>query len=108
MYDTILCHFNLGPGFYKKSIQTKDLDGWMYTFFLDPAGQLWEVDYTETQDFSRDDPRGYVPNGLHGKVSPYYATKKIEVYPAVWNAHYAPFPRLKLQFVNGKLTKLLV
>ena len=108
MYDTILCHYDLGAGFFKRSLQTKDLDGWAYTFFLDPVGRLWEVDYTETQDFSREDPKGYVSNGLHGKVKPYFVTKSIEIYPAVWNVHWAPFPRMMLHFIDGKLNRVLV
>ena len=103
LYDTILCHCDIGSGFWRRSLQTQDLDGWCGTFFLDPAGRLFEVDYSDTQDFSREDPKGYVPNGLHGKVRPYYATKSIEVYPTKWDAHYAPFPRMMLTFVDGKL-----
>ena len=107
LYDTILCHCDIGSGFWGRSLQTTDLDGWCVTFFLDPAGRLFEVDYSDTQDFSRDDPKGYVPNGLRGRVRPYYATKTIEVYPTKWDAHYAPFPRMMLTFVDGKLERQL-
>ena len=106
MYDTILCHYDIGAGFWKKALQTKDLDGWMNTFFLDPIGQLFEVDYSDTQDFSTTDPKGYIPNGLRGRVRPYYATKEIEVYPSKWDAHYAPFPRMNITFLHGKLIKI--
>ncbi len=106
MYDTIICHFDIGAGFWKRALHTKDLDGWCGTFFLDPLGRLFEVDYSDTQDFSKENPKGYVPNGLHGKVRPYYATKTIEVYPSKWNAHYAPFPRMVLQFVEGKIYRV--
>jgi len=106
MFDTIVCYYDLGAGFYRKPLQTKCLDQWMGTFFLDPKGHLWEIDYSDTQDFSRENPKGYVPNGLHGKVRPYYVTATIEVYPAVWDAHYAPFPRLMLEFVQGQLFRV--
>ena len=78
----------------------------MNTFFLDPDGHLWEIDYSDTQDFSESDPRGYVANGMHGRVRPYYATKEIEVYPTKWDAHYAPFPRMTLVFRQGILIRV--
>ena len=78
----------------------------MNTFFLDPVGRLFEVDYSDTQDFSETDPRGYIPNGLRGRVTPYYATKEIEVYPSKWDAYYAPFPRMNLTFNNGTLIRI--
>jgi hypothetical protein len=106
MHDTIYCSYDLGSGFWNKTLSTEDLQKLCLTYWLDPAGKFWEIDYTDTQDFCRDDPRGYVKNGLHGKVRPCILTKVIEVSPLKWDVKYAPFPRLSLQISNGYLTSI--
>ena len=111
MFDTIRCNYDLGPGFWNKELQTKDLHCVCCDFWLDPAGQLWEIDYSGTQDFVNipiDDSHPWlscktVANGNRGKVKPYYVTKTVEVYPSEWKAYYAPYPRQKITFVDGKL-----
>ena len=107
MFDTIRSSYDLGPGFYNRQLQTKDLDCCMCNFWLDPAGRLFEIDYSGTVDYTmhHDDAFGVelTPNGNHGRVSPAWITKYIEVYPAKWDCKYAPFPRQKLHIVNGQL-----
>ena len=114
MFDTIKCNYDLGTGFWNKTLQTKDLDCLMSDYWLDPAGRLFEIDYSGTQDFieyGKDDPRYnslkeylnfvWVPNGNRGRIKPIYITKIILVYPAVWDCKYAPFPRCRVRFDNG-------
>jgi len=104
MFDTIHCNYDLGPSFHNRDLQTKDLECFMSEYWLDPSGQLWQIDYSGTQDFIDRDPFPmWEPNGNHGKVKPFYITKDIEVYPAEWNAHYAAYPRQTITFVEGKL-----
>ena len=102
LFDTIRSSFDLGPG-YKKNLQTKDLECLMFEYWIDPAGKLYEVDYSHTQDFTPDF-LGYVPNGCHGKVRPIYHTGVVEVYPEKWDCYYAPFPSCHLTFVDGIIT----
>lgn len=109
MFDTIRSSYDLGPGF-RKELQTKDLDCLMYEYWIDPSGRLYEVNYDGTYDFVEvpEEKRKFkwqlfdkIYNGNHGKVSPFYYTGTIEVCPASWNAHYAPFPRCEITFVYG-------
>ena len=111
MFDTIRCNYDLGPGFWNKELQTKDLQCACCQYWLDPSGRLWEIDYSGTQDFVDvpiDDNHPWlsfktVGNGNHGKVRPLYVTKSIEVYPSEWTAYYAPYPRQTITFVEGQL-----
>jgi len=113
MFDTIRTSYNLGPGFYNKDLQTKDLDNLLEFYWIDPNGQLFKVEYSGTQAWkpksleeseSQWDIFKIVPNGTHGKVSPCNLTKTIEVCPAKWDTHYAPFPRRLVIFIDGKVS----
>lgn len=116
MYDTIYCHRDLGPGFYRRELQTKSLDCCMAEYFLDPDGQLWEIDYSYTHDFV-DVPEGQrsapwnifeaVPNGKHGKVRPSKVNALVEAYPTRWDAHYTKWPSVYLYFKDGKLQDVI-
>lgn len=106
MFDTIKCSYDLGPGFHYRELQTKDLECCMCEYWISPAGQLYEIDYSGTQDWEPTDDGKFpmfksVPNGTHGKVRPVYLFDTIEVYPAKWDCHYAAFPRLRVHFDNG-------
>jgi len=112
MFDTIKSSYDLGPGFYNKNLQTKDLDNLMEFYWIDPDGHLFKVEYSGTQAWemksleeseSKWDIFKIVPNGTHGKVSPCNLTKTIEVYPAKWDSYYAPFPSLEITFYAGTL-----
>jgi hypothetical protein len=116
MYDTIYCHRDLGPGFYKRELQTKSLDCCMAEYFLDPDGQLWEIDYSYTHDFvdvpeeERSAPWNVfeaVPNGKHGKIRPAKVNALVETYPARWDAHYAKWPSVYLYFKDGKIQDVI-
>ena len=110
MFDTIRSSYDLGPGFYNKELQTKDLDNLCETFWLDPAGRLYKIDYAGTQDWIKTpedevknpfDLYRTVPNGQHGKVTPYIMNGTIEVVPSRWEAYYASVPRKLVTFVDG-------
>ena len=82
-------------------------------YWIDPAGRLFEIDYSGTQDFeeipeserkSPFDSFRWVPNGSRGRVRAMNITTTIEVYPSEWNCHYAPFPRMDITFINGVLS----
>jgi len=104
MFDTIHCSYDLGPGFHNKTLQTKDISSTMSEFWLSPNGELYLIDYSGTQDFVLgDQPPFHKPNGCRGRVVATEFHGRIEVYPEVWTAHYAPFPRLMLTFIHGKI-----
>lgn len=114
MFDRIHCSYDLGSGFHNRTLQTKDMECMMGEYWLDPAGNLWDIDYTGTHDFieipedeiDKNFPWNSfksVPNGNHGRVKPYCFTGTIEVYPEKWDCHYAAYPRQSITFVWGKL-----
>lgn len=108
MYDTIHCTYDLGPGFWRKSLQTKDLNCGMSEYWLSPIGELYEIDYSDTQDFvDGSNTLLWRPNGIHGKVRPHLITTTIEVYPAKWDCKYAPFPSCQIVLYDGKLVKVV-
>ena len=104
MFDTVRSSYDLGPG-YHKDLQTKDLECLMAEYWIDPNGNLFEVDYSHTQDFT-DDFTHYTWNGNHGKVRPCYITGRVEVYPAKWDCYYAPFPSCFLHFRHGTIVEV--
>lgn len=82
----------------------------MMEFWLSPSGELYELDFSGTQSWvlRKEDIYPYEKldwekNGCHGKVRITNLTKEIEVYPAKWDVHYAPFPRKTIIIVEGKL-----
>lgn len=112
MFDTIICNYDAGPGFWNRELQTKDLICLMSEYWLSPAGQLFELDLTGTYDWVETNSTSNKltnpllvpkPNGNHGRLRVASITKTLEVYPAKWDAHYAPFPRCHFTFVDGIL-----
>jgi hypothetical protein len=121
MFDTIRSSYNLGEQFTDTELQTKDIEeygigGTMSHYWLSPGGQLYYIDYSHTADFVelQEGDEGYndkrklfnfrwIPNGNHGKVSPWYLTKYIQVYPATWSNSWENWPTLRLHFSYGKL-----
>jgi hypothetical protein len=113
LYDTVRSSYDLGPGWLNKELQTKDLDCCMSEYWISPEGQLFEIDYSGTQDFvlTEEDntiiPRiKYTPNGNHGKVRPVFAFKVVELYPAKWDAHYAKWPSCHVYFWDGMIKEV--
>ena len=114
MYDTVRSSYDLGPG-YKKDLQTKDLECCMCEYWISPSGQLFEIDYSGTQDFEeipvekRTVITGFyktTPNGNHGKVRPVYVFKVVELYPAKWDAHYCKWPSCHVYFKDGMIQEV--
>ena len=110
MFDTILNSYDIGPGWYKKTLTVKSISGtpMMRVFWLDPVARLWSIDCDGTHDFYEDDsdPSNkfkWVPNGNRGRCSPFYYSGKIIVAPEKWDAYYAPYPECNLLFRNGIL-----
>jgi hypothetical protein len=115
MFDTVRSSYDLGPGWLNKELQTKDLDCCMAEYWISPAGQLFELDYSYTHDFvdvpeeERSVPwRTFepVPNGNHGRVKPVFAFKVVELYPAKWDAHYSKWPSCHVHFWDGMIKEV--
>jgi hypothetical protein len=112
MYDTVRSSYPLGEQFTGE-LQTKDIEpmlgGSLTHYWISPAGELYEMDYRETQDLEPDPSRTFfpykwVPNGNHGKVKVLNITRSVEVYPSSFDGHWEDLPRVTLFFVKGKLT----
>jgi hypothetical protein len=83
MFDTVMCSYDLGPGFWNRPLQTKDLLCMMDEYWLDPKGKLWEYDYSGTYDY--DEKFKPVKNGRRGVIRPHLLTHSITLYPAKWD-----------------------
>mgnify|MGYP003341521135 FL=1 len=120
MFDYVRSSYNLGEQFTEVELQTKDIEdgigGTMSHYWLSPGGCLYYINYSHTADFVelKEGDDGYdnerkllnfqwIPNGNHGKVSPFYLTKYVEVYPATWDGAWEDWPRCKIHFKYGKL-----
>ena len=103
MFDTIRSSYDLGPGFWNKELQTKDLTCTLSVYWISPNGELFEIDYSGTVDWGPD--LKTVSNGNHGKVRPVIITTEVEVYPVKWDAYYSKFPTMKITFIDGVLRK---
>ena len=120
MFDTIRSSYDLGEQFTDVELQTKDIEdgigGTLSQYWISPDGILYYIDYSHTADFVQiqegDEDYNethqwrnfkWVPNGNHGKISPWMITKYIEVYPSRWEGKWEDWPRLKLHFRYGKL-----
>lgn len=120
MFDYVRSSYNLGEQFTEVELHTKDIEdgigGTMSQYWISPDGVLYYIDYSHTADFVElkegddgyDDKRKFlnfvwIPNGTHGKVTPWMLTKYIEIYPSTWEGKWEDWPRLKLHFRYGKL-----
>ena len=99
MFDTIMCSYDLGPGFWNRPLQTKDLLNMMDEYWLDPKGRLWQYDYSGTYDY--DGKFRPVKNGRRGAIRPHLLTHSITVYPAKWDSKYCAFPEVIVSFCSG-------
>lgn len=121
MFDYLKSSYDLGPQFTNVTCQTKDIEdygigGTMSTYWISPSGGLYYLDYAHTVDFVeiKEDDEEYndkhlwcnfkwVPNGSHGKVTPWRITKYIEIHIPEWKGPWETWPRCRLHFVEGKL-----
>ena len=80
-YDTVRSSYDLGPGF-KKELHTKDLDNDCSTYWIDPNGCLYHLDYSHTQSIKFGEHNFELIKSNKGRVSPCIFSGEIEVYPA--------------------------
>jgi len=104
-YDTVHCSYDLGPGFWNKNLQTKELSQSCGCYWISPAGELYEVDYFGTQVFTDDNCVSYKSSGVHGKVRPVDITTTIRLQPMKWDAYYAKCPICHVTLFNGKIVQ---
>ena len=107
IYDTIFSTFDLGPGFWNRELRTQDLDGYLANYWIDPKGFLWSIDYSGTYSFEDSKTITVVKNTNHGKISPFYLNKQLELYPAIWKTYYAPTPRAYVKFEDGHVENVI-
>ena len=120
MFDYFRSSYDLGEEFTEVELQTKDIEdgigGTMSHYWLDPHGYLYHIDYSHTADLKIYEPGDpeynddlkwlnfeWVPNGNHGKVSPWLITKYVEVYPSTWEGQWEDWPRCKIHFKYGRV-----
>lgn len=122
MFDTIIPTYKpLGPRFWNTECQTKDLICCMRRYWLNPAGELYEVnddmcvDVIEKPESIQQelgkrwfDPFDYVPNNKHGLISPVDTTAIITIYPAIVSEEeMRDWPEAILYLRNGKVKEVI-
>ena len=114
MFDYVRCDYPITSDFVDEC-QTKDIEGdiggTMSTYYIDPAGNLWYVDYYGTTDYkyNRNSPSIFdmwerIPTGKHGKVkhlSRY--TNYMIIYPSRHEGSWQTWPEARLHIVQGKV-----
>lgn len=102
-YDVVRCSYDLGTSFWNRNLHTKELSQTCGCYWISPAGELFEVDYTGTQEFIDGGRIPYRPNGQRGKVTPVDITTTIRLQPAKWDCYYAKCPICHVTLYNGKI-----
>lgn len=99
LFDTLRSSYNLGEEFTNKSLQTKDIGdcgigGTLDFYWIDNSGKLFLIDADPIINDRKFPLFKWIPNGNHGKVTPVYITKYVEVYNN-------PYKRCKIHFKGG-------
>ena len=114
MFDYVRCDYPITPDFIGEC-QTKDIEGdiggTMSTYYIDPVGHLWYVDYWGTTDYKLNkDAAGIfdmwerVPTGKHGKVRNLFGyTNYLIIYPAQHEGSWDSWPEARLHIVEGQV-----
>ena len=117
LFNYFYSSFDLGPNFTNVLCQTKTLGiECMDQYWLDPAGELFRVDYNSTgklELIEEGDPRfnpdrlflnyEIVETGERGKVEPAYLTCYAEVYHNRFEGLWEHWPLMRLHFRHGRL-----
>jgi hypothetical protein len=110
LFDYLRSSYPIGEHLTDVQLQTKDLVCCMDHFYIDPAGQLFSIDYDGVADLipepdstSKFFPYKRVPNGSHGKVTPVLMTGDVRVYNADGDAFYES----TILFLRGKIVEVL-
>ena len=107
MFDEIRSSYPELPGYF----QTKDLDCYLFNFYLDPAGCLWRSDCSGTHSMSLDptlsSPKSrikFIPNGGRGRVTPVFLNRKVIVTQDTTSPDgYTEVYQYELHFEEGVL-----
>ena len=114
MFDYVRCDYPITPDFADEC-QTKDIEGdiggTMSTYYIDPAGRLWYMDYYGTTDYKHNENATNffglwerIPTGKHGKVkhlSRY--TNYLRIYPSKHEGSWETWPEARLHIVEGQV-----
>ena len=101
--DTVRCSYDLGTGFWNRNLVTKELSQTCSCYWITPNGELFEIDYSGTQDYTNNERVPFTPNGQRGRVRPVDITTTIRLQPKDWNVHYAKCPTCHVTLFNGKI-----
>ena len=110
MFDRVRSSLPVFGGVSDHTLQTKDLEGLMFDYWISPAGELFQVDLSHTCDLYQV-PEGkrkhrlhiwdWRPNGNRGTVRPVRVEGPVIVYPSKWSLDTARWPHAELYFEAG-------
>lgn len=114
MFDYLHSSLHLFDDESDKDLQTKDFECSMSNYWLNPHGQLYQVNYLNTyrliENAKSTDWRDFFkwqPTGNKGVVTPYMKTTLARVYPSKWNEKDGDWPELHLYFRFGQLKEIV-
>lgn len=112
MFDTVHNNFvELGENF-SGPLQTKDLYNVMATFWISPAGELYEYDDTECWTYEQEETQKFGFNftwtkkatGKHIRLKPMRFSDYITVYPdKPYDGSWRDAPVARLHIRDGKI-----
>lgn len=118
LFDTVYSHYKpLGEDFIGVPLQTKSLECGLSSFWINPAGELFKLDWADSMEMVDHVvplnsppfvlPFKWVPTGKHKKLTPVYYTGSVIVHPmeqcGVSARLYDTWPEGTLLFKHGKV-----
>ena len=110
MFDTVRSSLQLFSPEADRSLQTKSLEGLMFEYWISPAGELFQVDFSHTHDLHQV-PEGerkhrlhvwdWKPNGNRGRVRFVPWEGPVIAYPAKWDVDKLHWPQAEIYFHQG-------
>lgn len=114
MFDTVRSSYPLLGPELDLELQTKDLECAMLTYWLDPAGQLYEINACCAFDgvvVPKDERQWpwqtvrWEPNGQHGVVRPVFTTALMHVVSPLYRGPWEKRPEACVYLRDGQVVE---
>jgi len=98
-----------------RRLQTKDLECLMFDYWISPAGELFQVDYSHTADLHHVPEAErkhrlhlweWKPNGNRGIVRHVAWDGPVIVYPSRWHPTGGQWPEKSIWFKGGRIESI--
>lgn len=114
LFDYVRSSYPLLGNPWDQELQTKDLDNAMLHYWIDPAGQLWEINYQTAFNLEINEdavtPWGrwdWIANGKHGQVIPCSHTTVARMYSSAKVGETMQWAEVNVYIKDGKITEVI-